>query len=148
MSNAENTMAATAAGSTTHQGDNSKYHTKNGAMDKLTSINYQGWRNKFVPLLKSMNALRIVQGEEGEPVPGNSAAARAAAADYEKRSGKAATAILLSCSDEVAPFVEGMEDPRLMWDTLYERFNSARYNIGRTREAFGQRCHGCLKKSG
>jgi hypothetical protein len=40
MSNAENTMAATAAGSTTtHQG-NSKYHTKNGAMDKLTSINY------------------------------------------------------------------------------------------------------------
>jgi hypothetical protein len=79
-----------------------------------------------------MNALRIVQGEEDEPVPGNSAAARAAAADYEKRSGKAATAILLSCSDEVAPFVEGMEDPRLMWDTLYERFNSARHNIGRT----------------
>jgi hypothetical protein len=66
MSNAENTMAATAAGSTTtHQGDNSKYHTKNyGAMDKLTSINYQGWRNKLVLLLKSMNALRIVKGEE------------------------------------------------------------------------------------
>jgi hypothetical protein len=54
MSNAENTMAAIAAGSTTHQGDNSKYHTKKGAMDKLTSINYQGWRNKFAPLLKSM----------------------------------------------------------------------------------------------
>jgi hypothetical protein len=49
-----------------------------------------------------------------------------------KRSGKAATAILLSCSDEVAPFVEGMEDPRLMWDTLYEIFNSARHNISRT----------------
>jgi hypothetical protein len=32
----------------------------------------------------------------------------------------------------VAPFVEGMEDPRLMWDTLYERFNAARHNIGRT----------------
>jgi hypothetical protein len=62
MSNAENTIAATAAGSTaTRQKDDSKYHTKNGAMDKLTSINYQGWRNKFVPLLKSMNALRIVQ---------------------------------------------------------------------------------------
>jgi hypothetical protein len=74
----------------------------------------------------------LFKGEEDEPVPGNSAAARAAAADYEKRSGKAATAILLSCSDEVAPFVEGMEDPRLMWDTLYERFNSARHNIGRT----------------
>jgi hypothetical protein len=55
MSNAENTIAATAAlaGSTeTRQKDDSKYHTKNGAMDKLTSINYQGWRNKFVPLLK------------------------------------------------------------------------------------------------
>jgi hypothetical protein len=91
MSNAENTMAATAAGSThtaTHQGNDSKYHTKNGAMDKLTSINYQGWRNKFEPLLKSMNALRIVQGEEDEPGPGNPAAARAAAADYEKRSGQ------------------------------------------------------------
>jgi hypothetical protein len=133
MSNAENTMAATAAaaGSTHHQA-NDKYHTKNGAMDKLTSINYQAWRNKFIPLLKSMNALRIVQGEEDEPAPGNSAAARAAAADYEKRSGKAATAILLSCSEEVTPFVEGMEDPRLMWDTLHERFNSARHNIGRT----------------
>jgi hypothetical protein len=133
MSNAENIMAAAAAaaGSTHHQA-NDKYHTKNGAMDKLTSINYQAWRNKFIPLLKSMNALRIVQGEEDEPAPGNSAAARAAAADYEKRSGKAATAILLSCSEEVTPFVEGMEDPRLMWDTLHERFNSARHNIGRT----------------
>jgi hypothetical protein len=124
----------TAAGSTesVYRHDNTKYHTKNGVMDKLTAINYPKWRNAFIVLLRSMNALRIVQGEESEPTPGNSATAKAASADFEKRSGQAASAILMSCSDAIAPYLEGMQDPQEMWNTLAERFDSTRNTIGRT----------------
>jgi hypothetical protein len=128
----------TAAGSTesvypaAYRHDNTKYHTKNGVMDKLTAINYPKWRNAFIVLLRSMNALRIVQGEESEPTPGNSATAKAASADFEKRSGQAASAILMSCSDAIAPYLEGMQDPHEMWNTLAERFDSTRNTIGRT----------------
>jgi hypothetical protein len=135
MSNYEGTTAAGSTENTypaAYRHDNTKYHTKNGVMDKLTAINYPKWRNAFTVLLRSMNALRIVQGEESEPTPGNSATAKAASADFEKRSGQAASAILMSCSDAIAPYLEGMLDPREMWDTLAERFDSTRNTIGRT----------------
>jgi hypothetical protein len=55
--------------------DPTQYQTKMGVMDKPTAINYPKWRKSFILLLRSINALRIVQSEETEPTPGSTPSA-------------------------------------------------------------------------
>jgi hypothetical protein len=109
-----------------------EYRSKLGGFDKLTTINYPQWSSIIEFILKSHNAWEIVQGNEAQPPVGNTAAARALTADYNKRSGEAAAAIRLSCSHDVATYLQGVTDPHLMWTILHDEFNHARHTIGRT----------------
>jgi hypothetical protein len=109
-----------------------EYRSKLGEFDKLTTINYPQWSSIIEFILKSLNAWEIVQGNEAQPPAGNAAAARALTADFNKRSGEAAAAIRLSCSHDVATYLQGTTDPHLMWTILHDEFNHARHTLGRT----------------
>jgi hypothetical protein len=115
-----------------YRSDDPRYRSKLGEFDKLTTINYPQWSSIIEFCLTSINAWDIVQGNEVRPPAGNTAAARAAIADYTKRYGEAAGAIRLSCSNDVAPYLQGVRDPQTMWTILHDQFNHARHTLGRT----------------
>jgi hypothetical protein len=112
--------------------DDPRYRSKLGEFDRLTTINYPQWSSIIEFCLTSINAWDIVQGNEVRPPAGNTAAARAATADFTKRYGEAAGAIRLSCSSNVAPYLQGVRDPQTMWTILHNQFNHARHTLGRT----------------
>jgi hypothetical protein len=114
-----------------YRSDDPRYRSKLGEFDKLTTINYPQWSSIIEFCLTSINAWDIVQGNEVRPPAGNTAAARAATADYTKRYGEAAGAIRLSCSNDVAPYLQGVRDPQTMWTILHDQFNHARHTLGR-----------------
>jgi hypothetical protein len=115
-----------------YRSDDPRYRSKLGEFDKLTTINYPQWSSIIEFCLTSINAWDIVQGNEVRPPAGNTAAARAATADFTKRYGEAAGAIRLSCSSDVAPYLQGVRDPQTMWTILHDQFNHARHTLGRT----------------
>jgi hypothetical protein len=80
-----------------------------------------------VVILKAMNAFAIVNGKEEEPPVSNTAAV----ADYQKQHAFATSVIRFSCTEEVAIYINGLLDPREMWETLKERLDSTTSYIGR-----------------
>jgi hypothetical protein len=94
------------------------YTSKFGSIKKLNNSNYAIWKGDVTVILQAMGAYAIVNGEEEEPAAGNTAAARTAIADYQKRRAYAISAIRFSCTDEAAIYVNGLSDPREMWQIL------------------------------
>ena len=93
--------------------------------EKLNKLNYTSWRAKVTGVLRSLRAYKIVTGEEqAPPNGGNSAAARAAIADYDARFAQAEATIRLSVNDDIAERLEGVEDPAEMWEILRKEFDS------------------------
>jgi len=61
------------------------YTAKFRSIKKLSNTNYAIWKGDVTVILQAMGAYAIVNGEEDEPGAGNTAAARTATADYQKR---------------------------------------------------------------
>ena len=103
-----------------HNDQSSKtyYTSKFGSIKKLSNTNYAIWKGDVTVILQAMGAYTIVNGEEEEPVAGNTAAARTATADYQKRRAYAISTIRFSCTDEAAIYINGLTDPREMWQLL------------------------------
>jgi len=108
------------------------YTSKYGSIKKLTDTNYAVWKGDVTVILEAMNALDIVIGEEEEPPAGNTVAARTAIADYRKRRALATSAIRFSCTEIVAIYINGLSNPREMWETLNQRLDTTTSYIGRT----------------
>jgi len=117
-----------------HNDQSSKtyYTSKFGSIKKLSNTNYAIWKGDVTVILQAMGAYTIVNGEEDEPAAGNTAAARTATADYQKRRAYAISAIHFSCTDEAAIYVNGLSDPSEMWQILKERLDLTTSYIGRT----------------
>jgi len=117
-----------------HNDQSSKtyYTSKFGSIKKLSNTNYAIWKGDVTVILQAMGAYAIVNGEEDEPAAGNTAAARTATADYQKRRAYAISAIRFSCTDEAAIYVNGLSDPSEMWQILKERLDLTTSYIGRT----------------
>ena len=108
------------------------YKSKFGSIKKLDNSNYAIWKGDVTVILQAMGAYAIVNGEEEEPAAGNTAAARTAIADYQKRRAYAISAIRFSCTNEAAMYVNGLTDPTEMWQILKERLDLTTSYIGRT----------------
>jgi len=108
----------------TEQSSKLYYTSKYGAIKKLNDTNYAVWKGDVTVILEAMSAFVIVSGEEEAPPAGNTVAARTAIADYRKRRVLATSAIRFSCTEEVAIYINGLSNPREMWETLNERLDS------------------------
>jgi hypothetical protein len=97
--------------------DSECYQTKYGPAVILTRKNYDQWREIFEILLNFADAWDIVNSTKVAPA-GNTLGAVAAHTDFRKRSSKAVSLITLSYSDEVRPYIKGIQDPQTIWDML------------------------------
>jgi len=108
------------------------YTSKLRSIKQLSNTNYAIWKGDVTVILQAMGAYAIVNGKEEEPAAGNTAAARTATADYQKRRAYAISAIPFSCTDEAAIYVNGLTNPREMWQILKERLDPTTSYIVRT----------------
>ena len=117
-----------------HNDQSSKtyYTSKFGSIKKLSNINYAIWTGDVTVILQAMGAYTIINGEKDEPAAGNTATARTATADDQKRRTYAISAIRFSCTDEAAIYINGLSDPSKMWQILKERLDLTTLYIGRT----------------
>jgi len=110
------------------------YKSNYGSFEKLNKLNYLSWKEDVLSVLDSLKASKIVTGEEQEPPIGNTAAMRAATADYEARSAQARTTIRFSIHEEIRERLSGLSDPAEMWEILKE-FDSSATETRRTKLA-------------
>jgi hypothetical protein len=82
-------------------------------------------------ILDSMNAMDIVSGVELMPPAGQTLIARNLLADFKQRAASARSAIRFSCSESIHSYLDGLRDPKVMWDTLKDRFDTTSTYIGR-----------------
>jgi hypothetical protein len=75
-------------------------------------------------LLGAMDVEPIVHDERCNATSGNTATARAASSQFEGRSGKAVSTIPLACLDSIAPYLNAMQNPDIMWDTPEQCFET------------------------
>ena len=73
-------------------------------------------------------ALGIVLRNEDRPLAGRVNAIH----DYDLRSTRTITHIFNSCAQGIKTYIKGIKDPRVMWNTLEEKFNTANIRTGRT----------------
>jgi len=114
------------------QASKTYYTSKFGSIKKLSNPNYAIWKGDVTVILQAIGAYVIVNGEEDEPAADNTAAARTATADYQKRGAYAISAIRFSCTDEAAIYENGLSDASEMWQILKERLDLTTSYIGRT----------------
>ena len=106
----------------------SEYRCKYCCTPGLTTTNYFTWRLDMETFLGSEEALGIVLGNEDRPVAGRVNAIR----DYNLHSARAITLIFNSCTQGIKTYIKGIQDPRVMWNTLAEKLNTANSRAGRT----------------
>ena len=106
----------------------SEYRCKYGSTLKLSKTHYFTWRPDMETFLESEEALGIVLGNEERPVAGRVNAIR----DYDLRSAQAITLIFNSCTKGIKTYFKGIQDPRVIWNTLEEKLNTANTQAGRT----------------
>jgi len=111
------------------------YVSKYGSFEKLNKLNYRAWESKVTIVLQSLKAYKIVTREEQAPPNGNTAAARAATADFEARYAQAMTIIGFSVAEELDSRLIGIKDPATMWEILKRDLDGTTSQAGRTRLA-------------
>ena len=82
-------------------------------------------------ILNSMNVMEIVSGDEPVPPAGNTITARNLLSDYKQRSAPAVSAICFSCTDAIRLYINGLKEPKAMWDTLKDRLDTTATYIER-----------------
>ena len=65
------------------------------------------------------------------PPAGQTLIARNLLADFKQRAASARSAIRFSCSESIHSYLDGLRDPKVMWDTLKDRFDTTSTYIRR-----------------
>ncbi|RPA97192.1 hypothetical protein L873DRAFT_1691829 [Choiromyces venosus 120613-1] len=105
-----------------------EYWCKYGSTPKLIKTNYFTWRPDMEPFLGSEEASGIVLGNEERPLAGQAYTIH----DFDLRSAKAITLIFNSCTQGIKTYIKGIQDLRVMWNTVEEKLNTANSRAGRT----------------
>jgi len=98
---------------------------------KLTHDNYPTWRKKVRRVLVAMRAYNILTGDELFP-EGNGSAARTLQKEWHQRANDAIALIHLGCTDDLLPWIDDIDDPVEMWQTLQGRLDNTTNQVGRT----------------
>ena len=99
---------------------------------KLTHDNYPTWRKRVRRVLVAMRAYNIVTGEELLP-EGNRSAARTLQMEWHQKANDAIALIHLGCTDNLPfPWIDDINDPVEMWQTLQGWLDSTTNQVGRT----------------
>jgi hypothetical protein len=112
------------------------YKCQYGKVELLTDDNYLDWSATLTQFLIADDTWDIAQGLEVAPVlPANPTAPQQRThnetlKNFRIRSAKACSMILSSISPSYKRFIFGKTDPKDMWDTLKNRLDSIRSNIG------------------
>ena len=107
------------------------YQFEHGAIKKLDQTNYTEWKRDVRSALTVEDAFRIVTGEEPEPPAGKSRDARVALDSYRKRRALAAQVLIYSTKPTIRLHVIDMDDPSEIWQTLAERLDFTKTQVGR-----------------
>ena len=109
-----------------------------GSYERLNAVNYPTWSNSTRRLLRALRAWSIVAGEEVTPTippPGTGlsgvAKAKKNLEDFQQRQEDAALVIYNSCSASLRSYIDKIDDPKTMWDTLDKQLNTAKSAVGR-----------------
>lgn len=108
-----------------------------GSYERLNGTNYATWKNNTRRLLRSLRAWSIVTGDEVAPaVPstGNyptSLIAKKNQNEFQQRQEDAALVIYNSCGATLRSYIDQIDDPKVMWDTLDKQLNTANSAVGR-----------------
>lgn len=111
------------------------YRHKKGSLPRLTSKNYATWSRNVRAILRSVRVWSIVNGKEHAPIapPGVTEATAPEANGnaiqiheeklemFEARSEKAAQILYNSTSQNLRPYIDGVDDPAEIWTTLFQR---------------------------
>ena len=109
-----------------------------GSFERLNATNYPTWSNSTRRLLRALRAWAIVAGEEEVPVIpaagtglGGVAKAKKDLEDFVQRREDAALVIYNSCSATLRSYIDKIDDPKTMWNTLDKQLNTAKSAVGR-----------------
>ena len=109
-----------------------------GSYERLNATNYPTWSNSTRRLLRALRAWSIVAGDEVAPVIPTAgiglsgiAKAKKDLEDFVQRREDAALVIYNSCSATLRSYIDKIDDPKTMWDTLDKQLNTAKSAVGR-----------------
>lgn len=108
-----------------------------GSYERLNATNYATWKNSTRRLLRALRAWSIVTGEEvapSLPAAGNyptSLIAKKNHDEFLQRQEDAALVIYNSCGASLRSYIDQIDDPKVMWDTLDKQLNTANSAVGR-----------------
>ena len=109
-----------------------------GSYERLNANNYPTWSNSTCRLLRAIRAWSIVAGDEvATIVPTENslfvlvATAKKELDDYRQRQEDAALIIYNSCSASLHSYIDQIDCPKLMWETLDKQLNTAKSAVGR-----------------
>jgi len=106
------------------------FKTDYGLIPKLTHKNYPTWRKNVRRILISIRAYNIVTGEELFPDV-NGSAACTLQKEWHHRANKAIAQIHLRCTDDLLPWIDHIDDPVEIWQTLQNRLDNTTNQVGR-----------------
>ena len=107
------------------------FKTDHGFIAKLTHDNYPIWKQKIRRVLIAKKEYDIVTGIEPLPV-GQGVALRPQQQNWHERANDAMALIYTGCSDDLLPWIDDIDDPVEMWETLQSRLDNAASQVGRT----------------
>ena len=109
-----------------------------GSYERLNATNYPTWSNSTRRLLHALRAWSIVQGEEVAPIfpsTGGGITATSSAKrnleDFRQRQEDAALVIYNSCGAALRSYIDKINDPKVMWNTLDQQLNTTNSAVGR-----------------
>ena len=109
-----------------------------GSYERLNATNYPIWSDSTRHLLRALRAWSIVAGDGVAPVISTAGIAISGIAkakkdleDFVQRWEDAAMVIYRSCSATLRSYIDKIDDPKTMWNTLDKQLNSAKSAVGR-----------------
>jgi len=89
-------------------------------------------------VIVAMRAYNIVTGDELFP-EGNGSTARTLQKEWHQRANDPIALIHLGCTDDLLPWIDDIDDPVEMWQTLQGRLDNTTNQVGQTQIV--RKCH-------
>ena len=89
-------------------------------------------------MIVAMRAYNIVTGDELFP-EGNGSTARTLQKEWHQRANDPIALIHLGCTDDLLPWIDDIDDPVEMWQTLQGRLDNTTNQVGQTQIV--RKCH-------
>ena len=96
---------------------------------KLSDDNYPTWRKEVHRVLIAIRAYSIVTGDELFP-EGNGSAACTRQKEWHQRVNDAIVQIHLGCTDDLLPWIDDIDNPVEMWQSLESRLDKTTNQVG------------------